>query len=898
MSEEDYAKMCKDGFKPGEMTGEESVTIMDHIKAVMAQAGQVVAGYNDDLDIDKLKEITGSEVKANALGEAMRQADIPQTEANAKKINDAAEELQGIDKITDSGFQYMLINGLRPTIDNIYMANYSAGSVQRSHIKGYYDLGMQGYLAQKADSTNLDGIKGDIEKIVDGLEIDGISRDSQIEEATWLIRHGLDITGNNIERLNQLLNTKLPVDYKEAAGKAAYTLAKGSEPKSTDLSDDSINVFAKASDILEKTNSITDIQLSNAVMVGRKINLANVWSMEKTQTAGNNVSQINEELQQSRVALEEIRLRMTLDVNVSLLKRGIEIDTMPLSNLVETLKAGQQAINESIYGKLENEVLEEKAGIFNSTRNAIDAIPYMPAAVIGRLKLEEEYSLSKVHEIGSDLKARYEAASEQYETLMTAPRKDMGDSFAKAFRNVDDILEDLGFEKNEKNAKAVRILGYNSMEINATEVEKIREATDRVMDVVDKLTPARTIELIRQGVNPMEMSIDKLSDVLNELDIAESDDKYSRFLYKLEKSNSITSSERAAYIGIYRLVHRLEKTDGAAIGALVNGDRNITFKSLLEGMRSRGVSFDEAIDDNYGFLQDKVQKGVSISDQIQQAFSGKIGYTEAENLDKEYIKESYKEYINTISDGQDIVNSMLAESEVLTVDNIAAYEAINSNDKNVFGLLNRFEKESRKAANDKKNDYKAAMAGLINNFEDRETAREAYDELVSSSSKLIEEYKYSVDNTIDLKQIMLCNKQMSLISNRSNQEKYTIPLELNGDIAAINLTLKHGEAANVVANFTDERFGRITAHFTIEGEAVKGMVVSESVEGRDYLSAVVSRMSDNTDRKMDVNVIIGKEIQIFNAENDNDLAINDDINNVDTKSLYQLAKSFLLEYSR
>ena len=87
MSEEDYARMCKEGFNPSEMTGEESVTILDHIKAVMAQSGEVVAGFNDDLDMAKLEAITGSKADANTLSKVMKQADIPFDETNAKKIN-------------------------------------------------------------------------------------------------------------------------------------------------------------------------------------------------------------------------------------------------------------------------------------------------------------------------------------------------------------------------------------------------------------------------------------------------------------------------------------------------------------------------------------------------------------------------------------------------------------------------------------------------------------------------------------------------------------------------------------------------------------------------------------------------------------------------------------------
>lgn len=894
MSEEDYAKMCKDGFKPSEMTGEETVTIMDHIKAVMAQSGQVISGYNDDLNIDKLKEITGSVANASALANAMKQADIPFSEENAKKINDAANEIQGIEAIKDGKIQYMLANGLNPTIDNIYMANYSVGSVEKGQARGYYSLGMQGYLAQKADNSGLANIQGDIKKAVESFEIEGISKEEQIKEATWLVEKGIDLTQKNIENLDKLLNVKLPVNYEEAAKRAAFFVAMGKEAKSADLSLENANIYEKASEILEKTENIDDNQLKNVIVSGKKINLANIWSASRSEIT---IGVENADYLQGRAALEEIRLRMTLDVNVSMLKRGIEIDTMPLSNLVDSLKASQQSAYGSIFGQGEVETLEEKAEIFNSTRKAVSDIPYMPAAVIGRLKLEAQYSLTTVHETGTELKARYEAAGERYETLMTAPRRDMGDSITKAFRNVNDILADIGLEINEENAKAVRILAYNSMEINASEVERIREATAKVMDVVNGLTPAKTIELIRQGINPMEMSIDQLSDRIKKLEVEESNDKYSRFLYKLEKSNSISSSEREAYIGIYRFVNRLEKTDGASIGALINSDREITFKSLLSGMRSRGVSFNESIDDNYGFLQDTIRKGVSISDQIEQAFAKQVGNEQNESLEEAFIKESYEDYMKSFSNSQEAINGLMADSEAVTADNIAAYNAINDSENNVFGLLKKFEKSGRKTDKEAAMNFEKASKELVDRFDSREDAREAYDAFISAGKQLIQEHQYSAESSIDLKQMMLCNKQLSLAFNRSSQEKYTIPVEINGEVSAISLTLKHGNKNSVTASFEDSQYGVITAHFTIDNDTVKGMAVSESRDGVSYLNSVIDGMSQKNEMNMDVKVILGKESQIFTEKNDNDSGSNADINNVDTQSLYKLAKSFLVEYS-
>ncbi len=892
MSEEDYAQMCKDGFKPSQMSDEETVTIMDHIKAVVAQSGDVVAGFNDDLNTNKLEAITGSAAKANSLAKAMKEADIPQTEANAKKINNAANEIQGINEIKEAGIQYMLENGMEPSIDNIYLANYSVAGAEKTGSKAYFSLGMQGYLAQKADAADISNLKDNIEKTVAEFEIEDIDHNTQIREANWLVEKGIDLTKSNIEKLDEIFNVKLPISYEEASRRAAFSLSRGEEAKKANLAEEEPNIYLKAAKILEKTNDISDNQLKNVINSNRRITINNLYY---AQTEAATLADDNSALQTGRAALEEIRLRMTLDVNVSLLKRGIEMDTMPLSNLVDTLKAGQELVNRSIYGNEQPENLGTKASVFNNTRQLVSELPYMPAAVIGRLKIEAEYSLTTVHQIGTDLKARYEAAGESYEQLMTAPRKDMGDSISKAFRNVDAILADIGLENNEINAKSVRILGYNSMEINAESIGQVSDRLNEMNQLIDSLTPARTLELIRQGINPLEMNITDLTKTLNQMETTDNDDKYSKFLYKLEKSNEISASEREAYIGIYRLINRLEKTDGAAIGALINENVDISFKSLLTGMRSRGVKFNESIDDNYGFIQDVIKKGVSISDQIEQAFVKQVGDDKNAEYDKAYTNEAYKDYINTLLNGQDAAKGLVSEAESVTADNIAAYNALNDSDNNVFNILKKYEKRSERAQK-AFDDYKSKADSVLESFDNRDTAMAQYESMINAGKDTIEEYQYSADSYLDLNQMRLSHKQLSLALNRSKQERYTVPMDINGEVTAINLTLRHGDESSVVASFESAQYGQITAHFSIANQNVKGMIVSELKDGVGALKEVVSRMAEKTELSMDINVVVGKEIQTF-AERSNDSSTSADNNSVDTSSLYKLAKSFLMEYS-
>ncbi len=53
----------------------------------------------------------------------------------------------------------------------------------------------------------------------------------------------------------------------------------------------------------------------------------------------------------------------------------------------------------------------------------------------------------------------------------------------KAFRNVDDILSDIGLEETEANQRAVRILGYNQIEITQESVAEMKAADEQVQRI-------------------------------------------------------------------------------------------------------------------------------------------------------------------------------------------------------------------------------------------------------------------------------------------------------------------------------------------------------------------------------------------------------------------------------
>ena len=153
----------------------------------------------------------------------------------------------------------------------------------------------------------------------------------------------------------------------------------------------------------------------------------------------------------------------------------------------------------------------------------------------------------------------------------------------------------------------------------------MKAADEEVQRMFKNMTPAVVTQLIKQGINPLEMKISDLNRVAEQVktEVGKDDNqKFSEYLYKLEKNNQITEEERSSYIGIYRLIHQVEQTDGAAIGALVNQGAEMTMKNLLTAVRSSHKTnrMDISVDNDYGESKEQTVNTNSITDQIETAY--------------------------------------------------------------------------------------------------------------------------------------------------------------------------------------------------------------------------------------------------------------------------------------
>lgn len=790
MSHEDYAKMQEEGFDFGGMEPEEAVTIVDKIKAELVRSGKQVAGYTDDLDMETLAAALGSRTLAEAVAKSFAETDIPLTEENLQAVSRAWTMAEQLQKPDEGSVRYLIDNELESEIWNLYLAENSGAAAGGKNTPKFYEEDVQGYYTRNAGSAESGAMQEQIDNIIrqTGRSVNEESR----KDAAWLLENGLPLTGENLERLEELQELELPVSPERFGDAVAVAIAEGKHPVHASLSGKRENLYEKALRIEEYYRS------------------SEAWEA----CAGDITA---------RRQLEEIRLRMTAEVNIKLLKSGFSIDTAPMEKLVEALRQAESALAEQYFPGDAEAV--EKYQSLHRTENVVSELPGLPARILGTFaEGQSTQSLEEFHSAGKALQDTYARAEESYESLMTAPRKDLGDSIRKAFGNVDEILKDMGLEPTEENRRAVRILGYNRMEISAENLETVKEADRQVQSVVEKMTPGAVLKMIRDGFNPLEKSFSQLEQYFEQLpeEYKQEAESYSRFLCGLEKNHEITPEERESYIGIYRLLRQIEKTDGAAVGALVNTQARLHFSNLLSAVRSGKLkALDTRVGDGLGTVAELLRKGESIPEQIGKAFAADMSRTMtemsySEETTNRFYGEQLEQYREAVAGADREITALLQRGELPAgADNLLAARGLLEGGENLFA----------RRKNGKPGTELWELLDSPPEFE------EEYDMAVTETREALEEATFEeADTSLDVRHMQLTHKQLTVAASLAKSREFFLPVYVGDRLTRVHLTLEQeGSLAGMVRIEVKSGDGRdIQAAFCFEGGALQGILKAET----------------------------------------------------------------------
>ena len=655
----------------------------------------------------------------------------------------------------------------------------------------------------------------------------------------------------------------------------------------------------------------------------------------------------------SQRRMEENRLIMTTEAESTMGKLGVEADIKSMEDTVESLKDQEKQYYRNLMDSMGIPSTDENVEKAVDTISVFDALKGQPAYVIGQI--DAGTTIEEIYDNGSQMQQALEKANERYETLMTAPRRDMGDSIQKAFSNAaESLLKDMNLENSAANQRAVRILGYNGIDIYEENIQNVKTLDEQMQRAFKNMTPAVTLEMIRRGENPLDMSMEQLNQVAEDIKQEtgnEDQERFSRYLWKLEQNHEITEEERSGYIGIYRLIAQVEKTDGAALGALMQQGSDITMRNLLTAVRSRkksGMNYE--INDNFDGVQAK-ETGIKIDQQIEVAFQTNcvrdildlispeklhlLGENQWQNMTPEQLAEALSQIEETPEVQQDaqryaqeqleeVQQALNASQEVYEYldrydisNSVANIMAVNNMLRHPNQMMDKLWKEynfstdSVEKIEDLKQQVLDAFGESIKTPEELAEAQETLAEVAEHvmETMIIEDPDV---NTIDVRAMKQATMQFQLCAKKSKEESFMIPVQTGDGVTAVSLKVVRGkkEKGWVDILFDTNKLGKVAASFQAKEDGVSGMIAVDEEDTQmflsEYLDTLTEALREGTDAEtenIDIKIAYVSDLSLEHYEisqitrearlkKEGGLATNAN-NPVQTRRLYHIAEGFI-----
>lgn len=892
LSIDDYAEMNEEGMTLEKYTASQLDRAIERVKEdrVFRQEHlekQMVKQEEEREDVEKMAVRNAINSSDKTIVNQLKQSNLPITKQNISKLDQAVGLAEVATQLSDGSMAHMIRQDMEITPENIYKSSYHGGSYNRSaYTQDYVPYGQN-----ISSEGTWELVAQDVEKLL--VENSIVSKEEEIgqellDQTKWLFSHELDITAENLEKLEyltQLKNEKVSVIDLLSAG-----MESGKEPKNVNLMKQRITdeLVQKARWISEEVQNITEEGLEAVVNSGLEVTLQNLILHN-----GTNINQSSLRYEHNNITakrqLEEVRAKLTMENAYRLYQQGIEVDTIALNEVVEQLKVQEQQYYEELMRDQGIESQSSMLEVLQCNNEVTSSLKTMPSIILGdTVARKDVITLQEIYSSGEKRSTLSSQEVNQYETLMTQPRRDMGDSITKAFRNVDDIIEDLNLEVTMANQKAVRILAYNEMEITQESLVQMKEYQNKVDQLLQQLTPENTLQLIHEGVNPIEMPIEQLTEYLNKYEShyeLTEDQKFSEFLYALDKKNAITEDERESYIGVYRLLHQINKHDQAAIGAVVQSGKELTLKNLLTAVRSRKESGMDLRVDDTSDRKESPGYSNSITKQIERGFTGKQYYESVlevlknelsssngvnalsqltieeiydssleslyekmENSSKEITANSIEDnYSDKVSDLQQILHKsyetvpLLVEYGIpVTLENLKAFQIIRNEKNGIYEeMVTSIHTIDEEAAGNIISEI-AKMEEVLGT----EKIFDVYNEIESISKDVLNRAMMSsVGGEEAFHKLSQVTKTISFAGMLSQKNMHHIPMIIGEEILNLNVQVveKNDEISTLSIQVPNENAGMFQATFFLDNQGISGVI---HCEHREFTSLLENMKCD------------------------------------------------------
>ena len=468
---------------------------------------------------------------------------------------------------------------------------------------------------------------------------------------------------------------------------------------------------------------------------------------------------------------------------------------------------------------------------------------------------------------------------------------------------MDSLLEEMSLPQTEANRRAVRILGYNSMEITTQNMDAVKAQDSLLQRVINKMTPATTLRLIREGINPLECTPEELEATIDTYydEPVKEGETYSRFLHHLEKRDGITPAERDSYIGIYRLLHQIQRADGAALGSLVNQGAEITFRNLLTAVRTgKRTGMDYTIDDSVGMRIKEAGYDMDISAQILQAFEEvAVGTEESRKSYHEAQLAQMREMTAMVDEGT--METLLSFGKRASASELEALATMMSQSKasgksNPWNTLHDKIEQYKSYDETKAEEMEKELFSAAESLNGKEEFADTINSMEEIAGEILKNmYLAEETERLDVRAMSLMYKQLSVMGSMARDEAYEVPVYMNGSFVGIRVKIIHNaeESGSVSASFHTEEYGTVVAGLQIINHTVSGYIAGDNENGIRKLEnekKFEKALGENERQIGDLRYLYSESLDasFFYKRHDNGVT-----SETATRELYELAKLFV-----
>ena len=834
LSGADAVKLDEDGFNLTDATPDDMVNIVEKIKIELAMHSDDYVNYGTAVSKDKIESVTGSAAMAASIESRMQGADIAVNNESISEVKGALEKSRELKPLSENTKNYMAANGIEPSIAGIYQAQAAASSSISA------DGVTIGRCADAISDADFEALRPGIEKIIAsaGLEVN----DKTLADARAFIDAQIPVTKENLEYKAQLDSIDIDMiqadseellnkifDNMKLGGKAENTLVTGSPVDDIRTALDTINraEYSDVANVVSKGETFTIASLK-LEMDARSFRIE--YSAASVSTGNsevrNQASDVQQAADKAYDTLVTARVLMSANASIYLVKNNISILTTPIDELNSMLMEYEQA--DGMYEEAQiayTDVLEARKTLNEIVRN--------PARVFASM---------------------FDKMNETYEAVGTQIRGDLGDSLKKAVQgSADDIIRELGLEGTDEDKEAIKVLAANNMDMTKENVEIVKSVNAMINNLIKNMKPETVLNMIKDGVNPMNASIEEVNEYLTEANDKASKDneeKFSKFLYKLDRTNGITKEQRKQFIGIYQMMNIFTRDAGVAAGALIKQGAEVTMNNLMTAYNSRKhYDMEAVIDENTGMAEvsgianyysalfmangglvtpntlKNVDNSSGIGEQSVEMFIEQLEDNYDAAAEEQYYEEYLKEQQAAVQAGADILRQIRNADTEINSGNIQAVKAFLESGQfpDIRGV-----KTTRDYARDsiEKIGHKEKLSLMYEEMKDE--TEEELQEVLSKAGDLDTQIDVNYEGFLDLR---LKDRTIGYIKNLALRHDYRIPyITDSGSTGMLKLTLVQDDdnKGRISVNMLSSVLGKVSVEAKADRESLGMYIVSDT----------------------------------------------------------------------